>query len=355
MLLTREEVRSLLNWTKTFLNPDDFGVFLMDAIVVDYRQFARPQVTMAAVAMDFVGWLQLNMHYAAELYAAAIGHWPAHSAVADLQATSARLAAGEAREAAAGPCYDHCLPGGVPVVNRSPLRALLRGLCQGKDYPVILVEGDRGLGRSHSWHLIQHVAVKQDARPLRIDMLGPTLRSQSVEALFEYLTRVLGLKDGVAPTTEGVTGVTLAQRFSGEFLARVQSRNLPWDKDLWLVFDNLDRDAPSEAKLFVMQLAQMRLNKDFVGATFFLLGPDPSAGMDDPYRLAQRERLTHFQADELRSAVRAVNAVGAVGLDAAELDAEAQAVLDLTLQQQGRELGEAVMLRLARLRDRVQA
>jgi hypothetical protein len=355
MQLTREEVRALLTWTKNFQTPDDFGVFLMDAIVVDYRQFARPQVTVAVVAVDFVGWLQLNMHYAVELYGAAIVHWPAHPAIADLQATLERLRAGEARAAAAGPSYEHCLPGGVPVVNRLPLRGLLKGLCQGIDYPVILVEGDRGLGRSHSWHLIQHVAMGQGARPLRVDLLGPTLRSQSVEALFDYLTRVLGLQDGVTPTSEGVTGVTLAQRFSGEFVARVQSRPSPWGNGIWLVFDNLDRDVPPETKLFIMQLAQMRLNKDFTGATLFLLGPDPTAGMDDPYLLVRRERLTSFQADELRSAVTAVNAVGQAQLNTAELEAEAQAVLDLAGAQQGRELGEAVMARLARLRDRVQA
>lgn len=355
MQLTRPELRTLLTWTKDFLSPDDFNGFLMAAIVVDYRQFARAQVTMGAVAVDFVGWLQLNMHYAVELYEAAVVHRPADPAVADLKTTLERLRAGEARAAAAGPPYEHCLPGGVPVVNRSPLRALLKGLTQGRDYPVIMVEGDRGLGRSHSWHLIQHVAVGQEVRPLRVDLLGPTLRSQSVEALFEHLTRVLGLRDGVAPTSEGVTGVTLAQRFSGEFVARIQSLPSPWEKDTWLVFDNLDRDVPPETKLFVMQLAQMRLNRDFVGVTLFLLGPDPTSGVEDPFQLTRRERLTGFQADELRSAVNAVNAVGEVQLDAADLEAEAMAVLDLAQAQQGRELGAAVMARLAQLRDRVQA
>lgn len=355
MQLTREDVRALLKWTNSFLSPDDFGVFLMDAIVVDYRQFARPQVTVAVVAMDFVGWLQRNMHYAVELYEAAAALWPAHPEVPTLQATLTRLRSGEARAAAAGPAYAHCLPGGVPVVNRSPLRALLKGLCEGVDYPVILVEGDRGLGRSHSWHLIQHVAAAEEARPLRVDLLGPTLRSQQVEALFDYLTRVLGLEDGVAPTTEGITGVTLAQRFSGEFVARIQSLPSAWEKPVWLVFDNLDRDAPPETKLFIMQLAQMRLNREFTGVTLFLLGPDATAGMDDPHLLARRERLTSFQADELRSAVEAVNAVGQSQLPPEDLEAEAQAVLALAHAQQGRQLGESVMARLAQLRDRVQA
>lgn len=355
MRLTETEKLALMDWVEEQTHAS-FDHFLFRTVGVRTDVFAGPHSNILTVAVEFIGWLNRNGEAAPKVFAALVRTFPEHALIGVFRDASARMAASAAREAAAGERYEACLAGRVPVIDRAPLRQRLRALADGQSPPVVVVEGEAGMGRSHSWFLIQHVAAGlPDVRALNVDLMGPVLPNRDVATLFNHLVRLLNLPDGAAPAVVGVSGVTLAARFAGELVTRIQAMQQPWPRTVWLVFDNLDRPVPPEVKLFVSELAQARMQDLFTGCTLILLAPDPLFGVPDPGRVALREQLTTFLSEDIATAARSLNALGASPLPADELDTTIAGIVGDATARQGRDHCQAVAEAFRGLRDRVQA
>jgi hypothetical protein len=356
MRLTRDEEEALLDLVEA-MNPDQFKNLVFRATGVRTTDFVSAGATMQGASIDFIGWLQTNVHHAPAIVQEAIKRFPYHESTLSLRQAEARLSSLQAAQSALGRPDEAVLAAGVPVVDRLILRRYLAALRNGEDLPVVIVEGDRGLGRSHSWHLIRHVAnALPNVVPLRIDLVGPAISEQTLPWVFNYLVRLLNLSAGEKPTTHGVTGGTLSARFISEFLTRVQSMRKPWRPTPWLVFDHLDRDIiVPEIKLFVMEIASQRLQGIFRGCVIFLLGPDPKFPLEDPAALARREPVLEFLDHEIVAAAERLNTVGHTPLADVELKLKLAALKALSNGRSGSELAGAVGHELVMLRQMVGA
>lgn len=355
MRLTREEEDALMQLIER-MTIDQFDSHLFRACRIRTDELVGAGANIITISMQCVTWLQTSVHHAPALLNRLVEKYPGAPECAALRVAAERLTAIKTRQDSLGPVDQQILAGGVPVVNRAILRKHLAGLRNGTNLPVIVVGGASGLGRSHSWSLIQHVAAAMpDVKAHWIDLVGPVLSQQSLPHLFAYLVRILGLPAGDPVTVEGVTGVTLSDRFVGEFVARVQSMQQPWAQTQWLVFDHLDRNIAPEIKMFVMGLASLRLRTVFGGCVFFLLGPDPTVKLDDPAGLAPEETLVDFLDDEIEAAVRQLNGIGQAPLDAEALKTQLEALKALRSDHHGRGLAAAVFGQLVAMRQKVSA
>lgn len=336
-MLSKHEKLTLATWLEGHPTHATFDSFLFQAIQVNRADYTGPGSTLAAAALDLMNWLDRNTSKLVPLYTAIVHAVPSDPLIAELTATLARLQSLEAAIAAAGPRYAACCPGGMPVVNRSPLRGFLQQLeVDPSRYPVVVVAGERGLGRSHSWYLIDHVADSLEGRVklLHLDLAQFGLKPNALEQFFTALTRVTGLTQGSAPDTHGVTAATLADRYTEEFHLRIQALQSPlqkpWPQHLWFVFDSIDNErVPPEMKHFIMQLAAMRLKSMFGGCTLFLLGPDPTVALHDIANLARYEQLGPFQEHEIVATASAINNLGVRPLDAVSLQSTIQSMHSL--------------------------
>lgn len=359
IMLDDAEIEALLEWLGA-LKFSDLDYLLFKHLKTKREDFTGAGSTIHEAAMDLVGWLEHEKHRVPALYVAIVQMTPSHARIAEFTVTRDRLVEAEARAAALGPRHAACCPGGVPVINRSPLRNCLQRLSGNLlAHDVVVVEGQSGLGRSHSWFLIQYVGSgRSDVKVVKVDLAGFGLKKQPLPDLFRYLTRVLNVQAGDDPTTDGVTGGTLAERYIEELCTRIQAlpntTHRPWQQHLWLVFDSIDGDrTPLEIKHFVMQLARERLNRTFEGCTIFLLGPDPVVALDDRAGQAVREVVTPFLEYEVETTASAINGLGAAPLNAPQLKIEIDRMKNVP--QQGREGVLAVFELMILLRKKVRA
>ncbi len=330
---------------------------LFRAVQARTDRFIGANSAAPAVSVAFVAWLRSREHLAPDILAGLLVDYPRHPSSVPLAAAEQRLRARLARMPRCAP-HEAVLVGGMPIVNRVELRSHLADLVSGYACPVVVVEGERGFGRSHSWKLIRHVAEQLGPtriKPIGLDLVGPVLANQTLPNLFAHLTRVLGIAVGPQPICDGVTDGALSALFVAEFLARVEAMPTPWPATPWIVFDHLDRHLAPEVKLFVAGLVDARLNGALHDCVIFLLGPDLKLPIKDPGRLARRERLTSFLDAEIDAAVRALNLLGANPLDGADLQGEVDALRGLCLRHAGADLASAVFEGLVDLRERVRA
>lgn len=352
MRLTIEEEDALMQLIER-MTREQFESHLFRACRVRADAFVGPNANIIAVSLECVAWLQTSVHQAPPLLSRLVEKYPDAPECAVLRTAAERLTRIKQQQDNLGPVDQQILAGGVPVVNRAVLRSHLAALRDGRNRSVVVVRGASGLGRTHSWNLIQHVAATMPkVKAHWIDLVGHVLSQQSLPHLFNYLVRILNLPDGDTVTTEGVTGATLSDRFIGEFLVRVQAKG-PWAETQWLVFDHLDRNIAPEIKMFVMGLASLRLKSVFGGCVFFLLGPDATSKLDDPASLAPEETLVDFLDDEIEAAVRQLNSIGQTPLDGPALEAQITALKALRHDHHGRELASAVFGRLVSMRQMV--
>jgi hypothetical protein len=355
MQLTDAEAEALMELISD-MGPDRFDHLLFLSTGVRYTEFASIRDNILTISLECLSWLRANSHHAPKLLERAVEKYPAHPSVPVLRQAEDRLRTIRARQDRQGPVNRQVLAGGVPVVNRDHLRGYLAMLIAGQDPLVVVVEGESGLGRSHSWNLIQHVAVSLPrVKPISIDLIGPILSQQSLPRLFDHLARVLGLPPGEMPTHDGVTSTTLSERFLGEFVTRLQSMPMPWHTTPWIVFDHLDRNIAVEIKLFVMGLASLRLQRVFGNCVIFLLGPDPTVPLTDPAALAHREPLSAFLDYEITKAVTSLNDIGQNRLDDVQLETRLNALRVSCGGLSGRERAAAVCSELVALRQLVGA
>lgn len=359
-MLLKDEKRAVLSWTAD-MQPDFFRLFLASEGVPDIPVLAGINATMLAVAVAFAAWLDANADCAPDVLTAAAALTPARAEAAIMAAAGVRLASIIQKLQAAGPPYEAWLAAGVPMVNRKPLRQILKDAAHENDVRVAVVRGDRGLGRTHSWHLIEYVARTTGAAKLvKADLISPVLEKRTAKELFLLLVEELkvGRDPDRTPTSDGVTATTEGERFGAELARRINEASEDWPRPVWLVFDNMDREGVPEAvKRLVADLAQRRLNNDFTRCVIFVLAPDPIIDISDPNALSRTDALGEFQAWEIEATIKGVNALAEATTKLSDVDLSALSaeVCALTQTLKGRDLCDAVRKRLVDLRVKVGA
>ena len=322
MAIIDQERDALLSLLVEF-DHDDLATFLGANGLPQISVFSSPAKRMPVIALDFLTWLNLHPDNLQRVFTALSTEFAATDEAPVLAAAAARIAAIPPRPA--GPPQDVRLAGGVPIVNRSVLREYLRLATNGagnawSDIKVVSIVGERGLGRTHSWHLIKFVADSGVAKAIKIDLVSATLENQTLEVLFKQLVRTLKITDAEKPTSDGVTSDTLAARYAEELAGCLGRVTDTWPKPVWLVFDSLDRDVRPEIKRFISLLSRARLDGMFGQCVLFLLGPDATSQPDDPARVVLTEPLVMFNDSEIRDAATCVNNLGAAQLAMPDLE-----------------------------------
>jgi hypothetical protein len=322
--------------------------------------FSATTLPIESIVADFLGWIRRDGRNLLELLEALIAQAGASPEIFVLREATARIQATQAALQRMGCPSDARLAEGRPIVNRSVLRQYLKDAMNhvGTVWPsvrIVKVAGERGLGRSHSWYLIKHVANTGVAEALKFDLVSATLANQTLDVLFDALVRNLKITDAKKPTSDGVTSDTLAARFAEELAGCLARATDDWSKPYWLVFDSLDRDLRPEVKRFVSLLCRERLEGTFDNCVIFLLGPDAVTEPEDPGRSAQQESLTPFSDSEIRDAAVELNRLGRRALQQIDLDLRIDAAQALAQRFSGPDLCREVFAKLVDLRIEVGA
>jgi hypothetical protein len=355
-MLLPEENKHVLQWV-TSLTSAELIFFLAEESLPTANSLGESLTPNPLnVAVGLASWLKANLGDAPRVLSAAAAKTPTSVHAAPLKAAAERLLLVKQTRDAAGPPHEARLARGVPIVNRQPLRSYLGNVGLNVNSPVFVVRGDPGLGRTHSWHLINYVADQSGAaRVVKADMISPVLPDQTLDALFNYLVEELGLDPGPAPTKAGVTSDTLAARYAANLAQRIRKKAPTWAKPVWLVFDHTDRPVRPEIKRFVADLAQFRLNQDFDNCVLFILGPDPAVNILDPFAMVRSEPIGEFTSIEIREAAEKINQLGAEPLKEPALAAEIADMVKLHTKFTGRDFCGAVADALVQLRIKVKA
>lgn len=351
MLLLFSERLALTDFTMDF-DQNSFNAFLvLGGCPRGVAQFSAATHPIPIIAVHFVDWLEKNGQYAAPLMRAAVAQYPDHPSVPVFKQTIERLRRIEALKQMQPP-WEACLASGVPVVNRNELRSVLRELAAGMPHGVTLVDGPSGSGRTHSWHLIQHVAASVvGLRVVKVDLDANVAEQQTLSNVFRRLNMKLALQAN-EPSTTGATPETVAGRYAEEVAGAFDRQ--PALK-AWLVFDSLDRPVPPEIRMFVCALVHRKLDHELASATLFLLGAGRSFGISDPFLRLRLETLSSFLDHDVDRAAVAVNAQGTNPLDAVTLAQRITAMKQELMDTDVRKACSAVASRLVQLRVEVGA
>jgi hypothetical protein len=327
MILLRAEQTELANWI-TELSQDAFDEFLGRTINCRVHHFSSKVLPMPVVAVDFIGWLEKNPLQITVLLTGVLEEFAQHPSAPVLQAALQRHWHAQTRGAITRFPWDAVLVRGVPIVNRAQLRAELASLVGGGWRSLILVAGQERSGRTHSWHLIDHVAE------------------------FLFLMEKLHLPAAL-PTTIGTTVTTIAERYAHAVATAITAAQIR--RPVWMVFDSVDRPTTPEVKEFVCALAEQCLSGDLRDCKVFLLGADRDLGIDDPHRRAQVESLSIFLPQEITDTATALNALGRKPLSEDDLANRVREMLDLSALHPEPLMWEAVAEKLVDLRIEVEA
>ncbi|NQW50807.1 MAG: ATP-binding protein [Rhodospirillales bacterium] len=356
-ILLRSEIRALVEWARTY-EQDEINGFLESNFYTSLVDIVKLPAIRPVWSVGVAQWVDAR-NDAASASAFLIEAERDRSAIPGapmLRSAIARLAFVVEREELAGPPYEARLIKGVPVVNRTQLRAHLEQLTLGHEVPVVVVQGESGLGRSHSWHLIKHVSTKSGlADFVKVDMVEQILEKQTAKDVFELLTRRTGLTDGKAVSVDGVTAATLGARYASEFAERLRNAMPGRPRPLWIVLDSIDRPIEEPLKHFIHALASTAAEHELSNCTLFLLGPAGDFAPQDYYVQIRRESLTGFLFPEIEDACTRMNELGAQRLDPADLTMFVDELRQKVMPLSGRALCSAVCEGLVTLRQRVQA
>jgi hypothetical protein len=311
-LLQPEEI-AVTDWVIGFGDQFEFDAFLQRNGGHRLSSFSAAVLPLPVISVHFVLWLNQHPEHLTAVLTAVVTEYPAHPSTPRLTEALQRLAHAAAR--AAAPAWMNPLPGNIPMANRAPLRSVLQDLLR-CDRPVaVMVDGPKGTGRSHSWHLINHVGRSARIAPIKIDLLSPVLEQRTIETVFDLLVRKLGIPV-VRPSTIGATPETVAARYADDIATAL---NLANQGRNWIVFDSLDRPVAPEIKKFICELTQLRLAGEFQNCNFFLLGANRDFGVSDPHFLAELEHLSRLTDREIEDAATAINGLGRTPKSGADL------------------------------------
>jgi hypothetical protein len=305
--LTNDEKAAITTWVTDFPDQLSFEVFV-GRTGDRLASFSSRERALPHIAYEFIIWLDRNPEKIGRVLQFAKEETPYHASMHALAQARVRIDSILQRRMVIGNAWDAPHVDGIPVINRGRLRSALSALTTCSRPPVIMVNGDAGTGRSHSFHLIAHVARAIGVRVLRIKMEWFATEEQTIQSVFDALVYRLQFANVRSPTTVGATPETIAARFARAFQEAAEAQ--PVLTPTWLVFDSIDRPLPPELKRFFCELAHLRLDGDLRQFIMFLLGAGPDYGIDDAHLQAHFEPLTMFLPSEIEETARALNSVG---------------------------------------------
>ena len=322
------------------------------AIGVDASSYGSINDSMPVLVVGFMKWivarpadLQTVIDHIGQAY-------PGRPEIPTLEALKLRLER-FAKRAPADPTEALLIDTAV-MVNRRKLRATLRELLGGITLPVVTVSGPTQSGRTHSWHLIRHVANEHGVEARRVDLNSWVVEQRTLDRLVDRLVEDFALKGFIRPTSAGVQPETLGLRYATE-IGDCFGRLAP-APPRWLVFDSIDRPMAPEIAAFVRALCELRLNAaSFANCTLFLLGADPQLSLSDGFQMATNEPLGPFLPTEVEDAAKGVNALGDTPLDDATLAERIGEMHEVLATEAAACCQQKIAQRLAALRQEVHA
>jgi hypothetical protein len=163
----------------------------------------------------------------------------------------------------------------IPFINRSKLRGNLANLTMVNNrYKILSLTGQKGTGKSHTWHLIQHVANEHQVKTVILDIS----QAQEVDEACETIVDQMGL-DVDDMRAKVLIDRPAKERIGRKFtawLARTTADLKPakW----WLVLDGLDEaDRPSSdlnEHLVQWLIKGLRQDQNFTQVILIILGAD---------------------------------------------------------------------------------
>lgn len=188
----------------------------------------------------------------------------------------------------------------IPFLNRSKLRGNLELLTKpDSKYKVLSLNGQKGTGKSHTWHLLQYVAFHHSVIPILFDIS----QLNNIEDACECIVDLMGLD------IQDMKNIVLADkpdknrigRKFASWLARTTTAKKP--QKWWLVIDGLDEsDNPSielNESLVQWLIKWLRQDPNFTQITLILLGSIiHSDSVLGPYVLEERlESMTRLDIE----------------------------------------------------------
>lgn len=349
--LSKEERVALITALKG-LDQSGIGLLAFTAVGVDVSTFGSAHDPVPVLVTKFILWLVNRPDDLRAVLEQIANDYPSLEEIPILDALGARLQR-FAQRAPTDPVEALLLDTAV-MVNRRKLRATLREMLNGITLPVVTVSGPSQSGRTHSWHLIRHVAQQHGIEARRIDLNSWVVEQRTLDRLVDRVVADFGLQGFIRPTSAGVQPETIGLRYAteiGDCFGR-----LPPAPPRWLVFDSIDRPMAPEIASFVRALCELRLNAaSFTSCTLFLLGADPQLSLSDGFQMATNEPLAPFLPGEVEEAAKGVNVLGDSPLDDATLADRIQEMHQLLANEPTECCQQKIAQRLAALRLEVHA
>ncbi|WP_428156262.1 AAA family ATPase [Brevundimonas sp.] len=268
--------------------------------------FSSVMETLPVIALRLVSWLDENPSELVRVARHAAQARPAAPIALRLSTLADRIDRIIVQRQISVPPWAVVHVDGVPIVNRQQLRATLEGQIARDRPKVVLVDGPSGAGRTHSVHLIRHVAERHRRQFVHINLTDMTAEELTIEGLFVRIVEDCSLTCP-APTSVGVPSQSLARRFADRLRKVIHERGTC----LWLTLDGLDNDPPPPVVELVAALASLALSGMCSPLKLFLLGAGDELNLQDDYLMSDRERLSPFAHGDIAQCAHGLNMLGA--------------------------------------------
>ena len=240
---------------------------------------------------------------------------PGSPGVAAIRPILDRLAA---QAALAGSPVDALWIGAEPMVNRTALRSLLADIVDGFDHGVVYVAGAPMSGRSHSRHLIRHVARSAGVAYFPVELAFET-EARTLTRLFTQLKQAWGLDGLDDPTHEGATPGDIARRFAAWLRHRLAAADSGNPKP-WIVIDFSEEVPDPAVPEFIRLLCIERERSAFDNCVLFVLGPFDHLETLRDLPAMMIEELGPISETEILATARIANERGKVRIDPVVLE-----------------------------------
>lgn len=256
--------------------------------------------------MEVCGWL--------------VEHCPGNAGIAAIATIKHRLQT-QIDQGTADPINEIWI-GAEPMVNRTELRALLRDIAAGHHHGVIYVAGPEMSGRSHSWHLIRHVARQAGIATSLIDFTHET-EARTIGHIYTELKRAYAIDAIDDPIPEGATPGDVATKFAARLRRRLATAAAVMPSP-WIVIDFTDEVADPAVPEFIRQFCADRDRNAFDNCVIFVLGPLTHLETMRDLTMMAVEELGPVSELEILAAARVANDRGRQRIEAAALNARVE-------------------------------
>ncbi|MGQ4513007.1 effector-associated domain EAD1-containing protein [Streptomyces sp. DW26H14] len=207
------------------------------------------------------------------------------------------------------------------LLDRNELRECLREFVAGQR--VLIITGDRRSGKSHSWHLIRHVARHHGAEAYRIDFglwEGSQMEPGELMALLAGEMGLGEICDVEPDASDNFRVLKYLSWFKGQVRGGPQR---------WLVFDGLDTATITEAALRLVESIAVMADSGEANekARVVLIDYPRSRLPGEVDDRALRERIGPLKPAHLRDFFQWVSRSNGLELKTSEVDGHVDAVL----------------------------